>query len=231
MRVTGSVIKDFGWLSQLIKDKQSQNLPRLLIFFARIQELIDAYQYVTVTTGQRVGSNFPAIVMYHLITDADIKERVLKDLGNVEGVVKCVFCSSSLSMGINLAAIEYVIHYGPPRTAEAFLQESGRVARDQASQGHSILLTYPRMATGRQLDVTMGLYTKAEQCIRAILLGRFNCEKPADQQDCCDSCEPSLTCMVKEYILNLYEDSLTYSFSDSLSVGSLGDIEELPTDP
>lgn len=51
-----------------------------------------------------------------------------------------------------------------------------------------------------------------------------------DQKDCCDSCDPPLTCVLKEYILNSYDDYLTDSFSDSLSIGSLEDIKELPTD-
>lgn len=228
VRVTGSVLKDFNWLSNLINKTETSDIPRILIFFSSIDRLIDAYQYVTVTSNQPVGSETPQIVMYHLITDPVLKQKVLDDLGDSSGIIKFVFCSSSLSMGINLSAIEYVIHYGCTSTADAFVQESGRAAREPTLHGHSIMLTFPRMSAGRQLDDTMKAYVKSESCLRQTLLTKFHCQKPENQSLCCNVCDPDLSCIVKEAIVESFAESITDSFSDSLSIGSLGDVEEIP---
>lgn len=202
----------------------------MIFFFNNINKLVDAYQYVTVHTLQEVGTSEPSIVMFHLITNSDIKDKVVGDLGEINGKVKCVFSSSSLSMGMNLSNIEYVIHYGPPMSCDSFLQETGRAAREPSLHGHSILLTFPRMAAGRQLDETMKSYLNPEKCRREILLSKFKCAKPADQLMCCDVCQPEITCQLKQSILTSFEDSITDSFSDSLSLASLEDIPDLDLD-
>ena len=129
-------------------------------------------------------------VMYHLLTDHDIKQDVIEDMAKADGKTKIVFCSKSLSMGINMAQVKYVIHYGPPTTTDAFLQETGRAAREPKIHAHSILLTFPRMASGRTLDDTMDAYRKVKvSCLRSSLLSKFHCTKPTDQKLCCDICD------------------------------------------
>lgn len=229
LRVCGSILKDFKWLVELLNNSSAAALRRILIFFSNINHLIDAYQYVTVNSNQASGELLPTVVMFHLITNADIKRAVLNDLGVMNGYVKCVFCSSSLSMGMNLSAIEYIIHYGVPTTADTFLQETGRAAREVGTVGHSILLTFPRMAAGRKLDHTMKTYVKAETCLRETLLTQFNCVKPAGQDNCCDVCDSETTCSVKQAIIDSFESSITDSFSDSLSLASIGSIDDIET--
>lgn len=224
--VSGSILKDFRWLVNLINGSQS-SLPKVLLFFTNLTQLIDAFQYVTYYCKQPTGQESPTIVMYHMITDSDIKEQVINDLGNKQGLIKCVFCTSSLSMGINLSDIQYVIHNGAPNTAAAFLQETGRVAREYNQHEQSILLKFPKMVTGHQLDSCMKQYIKGENCLRNTLLSQFQCTKPDDQLLCCDVCDPSLTCDVKDAIVDSFASSEADSFSDSLSIASLDGIEEL----
>lgn len=228
MKVTGSILQNFRWLTTYINLTAEADLPRILIFFANINYLVDAYQYVTLNTRQLVGSETPKIVMYHLITDSAIKSRILSDLGNPNGFVRVSLCSSSLSMGINLVNIQYVVHYGVPTTADCFLQETGRASREASVHAHSILLKFPKMKAGRKVDETMKDYAKGETCLRGLLLRNFGCSKPAGQQACCDVCDPHLSCHVKSYIVQSYESSLTESFSDSLSIASVGDVDDVP---
>lgn len=228
VRVSGSILKDFKWLVDLITNRPIESVPRMIIFFNNINTLVDAYQYVTVHCHQNVGTLEPSIVMFHLITNSDIKQKVLDDLGKMTGKVKCVFSSSSLSMGMNLSNVEYIVHYGPPMTSDAFLQETGRAAREFTTHGQSILLTFPRMTAGRQIDETMKTYMQNKSCRRNILLSKFQCTKPADQLACCDICDPNIFCELKQSIIDSFTDSVTDSFSDSLSLASLEDVEDLP---
>lgn len=169
-------------------------------------------------------------VMYHLLTDHDIKQDVIEDMAKADGKTKIVFCSKSLSMGINMAQVKYVIHYGPPTTTDAFLQETGRAAREPKIHAHSILLTFPRMASGRTLDDTMDAYSKVKvSCLRSSLLSKFHCTKPTDQKLCCDICE-DVICEVKDCIQNSYDSSITESFSDSEPIITADQPEDLEDD-
>lgn len=198
----------------------------MLIFFNNINHLTDAYQYIVVHTNQHFGATQPLIVMYHLITDPTIKQTVIENLADKDGNIKIVLCSSSLSMGMNMAMIDCVIHYGPPTTADAFFQETGRAAREPSRHAHSILLTFPRMASGRKLDNTMKMYCLGVECRRVTLLGKFGCTKPLDQTQCCDVCE-EIPNPVKTAICDSFQSSVTDSFTDSDSLASAGELEDL----
>lgn len=130
-------------------------------------------------------------------------------------------------MGINIRSVDYVVHYGPPRTADAFLQETGRAAREKDRHGHSILMTFPRMCSGRPLDGFMKSFSRREGCLRQILLNKFNSTKPTDQQHCCNVCDKHLYCHLVQLIESSFEESITESFSDSDSLASIGEIEEI----
>lgn len=206
-----------------------ENVPRILIFFRNVNTLADAFAYVTVNSGQAPGNPNSCLAMFHLNTLADIKRQFLADLSRKDGKLKVVFCTSSLSMGMNLAMIEYVLHYAPPLSSDAFFQETGRAGREPDLMCHSILLTYPRMFSGCKPDDTMPKYAKSDDgCLREILLSRFNTTKPSDQTRCCMRCHPDTPCNILSFIEQSFDSSLTESISDTDSVASLESIESIP---
>lgn len=198
----------------------------MLIFFTNTRYLSDAFDWVRYHCNLTIGDRNSICRMYQLTTDPHVKADNLIDLSKEDGKAKIVFCSSSLSMGINLSRIEYVLHYGPPTTADAFFQETGRAARESDIHAHSIMLTFPRMAAGRKLDNTMKAYVKSTQCLRNTLLAKFMCIKPIDQQMCCDICE-KLSCTIKDAVVASFASSETDSFSESDSEASAGQIEHI----
>ena len=210
----------------MLKELPVEKIPRILIFFSNINQLADAYQFTVVSSNQLFGQTDPIMSMFHRVTSANVKRKVLYQLADKDSRLKVVFCSSSLSMGMNLAAVEYVVHYGPSTTTDAFIQETGRAAREAGARGHSILMTFPRMSSGRSLDPYMKQYIKDGGCLREILLKKFDCQKPDDQPLCCDSCQ-ELGCIVKTYLFNSMDSSATDTYSDSDSVASVGEVENL----
>lgn len=118
---------DFQWLITLILRTAAENLPRMLIFLTNTRYLSDAFEWVRYHSKQTIGDHNSISRMYQLTTDPEVKAQNLRDLSK-ESNAKIVFCSSSLSMGINLARVQYVLHYGAPATAAAFFQETGRAA-------------------------------------------------------------------------------------------------------
>ena len=227
VRVKGCVVDDFNWLVDLLKSTPEDKIPRILIFFRNIDKLSDAFAYVTVKSGKTYGEVDSNIAMFHLNTLAYRKKLILADLGRKDGALKVIFCSSSLSMGMNLSNIEYVIHYGPPLTAEAFFQESGRAGREKDIRCYSILLTYSQMLSGCKPDEILKKYSKSESgCLRNILLAKFQSSKPEGQPHCCMRCDSDVDCPVLTMIDNSVESSITESYSDD-SVASVGSVESL----
>ena len=61
--------------------------------------------------------------MYHANTSLHNKEVVQR---SPDGVVRIVFATVTLGMGVNLKSVNTTWHYGAPASLDDYLQESGR---------------------------------------------------------------------------------------------------------
>ena len=68
--------------------------------------------------------------MFQSYTDEHNKRVVMSSLSQADGVVQVVFATMALGMGVDFKSLDYVIHYGTPRSLEDYMQESGRAGRD-----------------------------------------------------------------------------------------------------
>lgn len=136
------------------------------------------------------------IGMYHANTLPKHKERVSKSLFDVHGTCRIVFASTALGMGVNIKDIFQVIHYGPPRQADDFLQEIGRAGRN-GQPANSILLYNGSHL--RKCDQSIKDYARSSDiCLREIILREFE-ETPANlsnksTHDCCIICHKLWHC-------------------------------------
>lgn len=64
--------------------------------------------------------------MYHAKTPAHNKDITLNSMLDKDGVVRVVFCTVALGMGVNFAGLNYILHYGTPTSIEDYYQECGR---------------------------------------------------------------------------------------------------------
>ena len=53
----------------------------------------------------------------------------MESLSKSDGIVRIVFATVALGMGVNFSGITRIIHYGAPRTIDDYFQESGRAGR------------------------------------------------------------------------------------------------------
>ena len=67
--------------------------------------------------------------MFHAKTPDHNKEVILKSMQDRSGLVRVVFCTVALGMGVNFAGLSYIIHYGAPRSIEDYFQQCGRAGR------------------------------------------------------------------------------------------------------
>ena len=67
--------------------------------------------------------------MYHSKTDEHNKQVIMTSMSKQDGVVRVVFATMALGMGVNFSALTSTIHYGAPCSLEDYFQESGRASR------------------------------------------------------------------------------------------------------
>lgn len=179
---------NFQFIIDFLRSKREET-PRTLIFFASHADLVEAYSYITHHVGQEVGDPKPMVSMYHSVTAEEIKSALIKDMKDFNGYTRLILCTSSLSMGVDMADVKYVIHYGVPCTTDDFLQETGRAGREDGSKCHSLVINYPHSVSGRPVSKTMRKFNKRvlKTCRRNIILSDYN-QKDVKQNPCCDIC-------------------------------------------
>ena len=63
--------------------------------------------------------------MYHSNTPQHNKEVILSSLNKSAGVVRVLFATIALGMGVNLQEVNTIIRYGAPQNIEDYFQEYG----------------------------------------------------------------------------------------------------------
>ena len=116
-----------------------------------------------------------------------------------EGIVRVVFASVAMGMGIDLKGVDTIIHYGAPSSIEDYFQASGRGGRSGAS-ARSIVYWKPSDCPRRKAPVTQhehevndvrSYLENSSVCRRYWLVRYFNSQsaKPGDDPVvCCDVC-------------------------------------------
>ena len=96
-------------------------------------------------------------------------------------------------MGIDCKQVHRVVHYGPSKSVEAYMQETGRAGRDGALSStfvlyHGILLNH--------VDINKKSFVKTKECRRKTLLSHFVTEIqfPNHLHLCCDNCSAICKC-------------------------------------
>ena len=131
---------------------------------------------------------------YHANTLDKHKKRVMTQLLKVNGVCRVVIETTALGMGINIPNVRYVIHYGPPREVDDFMQEIGRGGRDGKE---ATSLRYYNGMQLRKCEKSMKVYGKSTSvCLRQIILNQFEETNVPNQgtHKCCMVCHQLCKC-------------------------------------
>ena len=167
----------FKWLLVVLTE-QHQDAPKTIIYCRRQKDCGIIFCHFIFELGDSAylpnmdkRSDHCLLGMYHANTLDKHKKRVMTGLLKVNGVCRVVIATTALGIGINIPNVRYVIHYGPPREVDDFMQEIVRGGRD--GKEATSLLYY----NGTQLhkcEKPMKVYAKSTGvCLRQITLNQF----------------------------------------------------------
>ena len=206
VRKRNDIDTDLADLIDTLREKLV-NTPRVIVYCQSLNTCSDLFAHFLYSLG--LTSYHPPgaaelcenrlFGMYHSCTPQHNKDVILQSLRDTKGVVRVVFATVALGMGIDLQDVNTVIHYGAPRSLEDYFQESGRGGRSGCS-ACSIVYWKPRdcpvkvkpSSTRDQevIDVRQYLENLSE-CRRKVLLQHFDLSFATagnEGRRCCDVC-------------------------------------------
>ena len=195
----------FQWLLHDLRSQRTE-MPKVIVFCRSIASCVKLYK--NFLTQLREESYEPQdapqsikyrlFAMFHARVDEQDKEQVLRCFKSEHGICRVVFSTIAFGMGVDIADIRTVIHYGPPSDIEDYVQESGRAGRDN-EPSKAVLYLYPGCLVGH-IHKSMKMYCKLDSklCRRKEILKHFpssNRYIPPDPiHTCCDLCASRCDC-------------------------------------
>ena len=148
--------------------------------------------------------------MFHSCTSQRSKDVVFQSFLDLDGVVRVVFATNALGMGVDFRGLCNIIHYGAPRSMDDYFQESGRGGRG-GEDCKSVIFWKPadcpmkqQPTTQHEMEVNeMRMYVEnSTECRRKILLQHFdpmNAKSGASKAKCCDVCAAAVVSNITYY--------------------------------
>jgi len=182
---------------------------RVIVYCRSLNTVADLYAHFLYTLGN--DSYYPPgaehisdnrlFGMYHSNTSPHNKEVIQRSMQEPNGVVRIVFATIALGMGVNMVGVNTTWHYGAPSSLENYSQESGRAGRT-GEHAKSIIFWKPADAPlHRDQSVPANVEFAAVrhylenslECRRIQLLRHFHPELarnlcPPPPLFCCDVC-------------------------------------------
>lgn len=187
---------------------------RVVVYCRSYNMCAELYQHFLCTLGddsyyppgaEKISDN-RLFGMFHAGTPDHNKEVILSSMREANGVVRVVFATVALGMGLNFVGLNNIVHYGAPSSIEDYFQESGRAGRS-GDQAKSVIFWKPRDAPMKQdlsnprnaeVAAVRRYLDNNKDCRRCQLLRYFDPSLPSqlsarDHLLCCDVCASTVT--------------------------------------
>ena len=197
---------DFQDLLSTLREKLVST-PRVVVYCRTLIMCADLFDHFTYELGssQYYPPGAPELSqnrifgMFHASTPQHSKDIIIKSLLDPHGLVRVVFASVAMGMGIDLRGVNIIVHYGAPSSIEDYFQASGRGGRSGDS-ARSIVYWTPTDCPMRKEPSTLHHHEVNDMrhylenvsvCRRKWLMDYFDPKSAKlgdDPMVCCDVC-------------------------------------------
>ena len=213
VRPRTTIEEDLEHLVAAVKQHRKK-ADRVIVYCRSLNVCADLYAHFHHTLGEACyypqgsekKSDNRLIGMYHANTPPHNKEVILDSMRKEDGIVRVVFATMALGMGVNFVGLNTIYHYGAPRSIEDFCQESGRAGRS-GDQAMSVIYWKPsdaplkgNLSNPRDAEIAaVRRYLENDTVYRRFqLLQYFDDElaqslPPRNHLLCCDVCASGFT--------------------------------------
>ena len=181
--------KEFGSLITELKTKGT-NTPRTLIYCQTRKQCSVLFRMFEVFLGKKMfhGKIQPPnrlFEMFHAGTPPRVKDHICKNMAQDHGHLRVLISTVAFGMGINCKKVRRIVHFGPSKTVEMYVQECGRAGRDGLPS--TCILLYNGLLSVH-CDSDMKRYLQVEGCSRQWLMAHFGCKPDQSSRNCMHEC-------------------------------------------
>ena len=94
--------------------------------FKLFEQILQEKSYLPENT---IDPRHRIFAQFHAAQTEIMKQEILDELTSAESIIRVVFATVALGLGVNIPNVKQIIHIGPPRTLESYYQEIGRACR------------------------------------------------------------------------------------------------------
>ena len=134
------------------------------------------------------------VEMFHSGTPVTVKDHVYSQVSQDKSHLRILISTIAFGMGVNCKKIRRVIHFGPSKSIEMYVQECGRAGRD-GLQSVCVLLYNGLLMYNCKYDIKQ--YIQLQECRRKWMMQQFECKSECSNvqlHNCCDICQSRCDC-------------------------------------
>ena len=188
----------FYWLVNQVK-MSNIDTERVLIYCQTRKQCSVLFRMFEVCLEEKMyhGSPIPQnriVEMFHAGTLILVKTHIAENMTVDNGHIRVLIATVAFGMGVNCKKIRCVIHFGPSRNLEQYVQECGRAGRDGAFSSCTLLFNG---VLSTRCGKDMKDFLHLHECRRQSLMRHFGfvCNKTNSILHlCCDICASNCKC-------------------------------------